>query len=160
MRIPRLVVNLWRSPGTKWVLLVALVLVASLDAWGLSIWPGVVNPNLVGTWGDLVVAALTLVAVVTALHETAIDRRHIRLESLCAVSSWMETRQTGTGKRKWHLLVENGTQFPIFQWWVNPTDVEKPSWHLCSVLHGPLVPGRSTFAIDGYRGESQASAVG
>jgi hypothetical protein len=155
-----LVAALWRSSAMKWVLLGALVLVLSLEAWDLRLWPGVFDPEVVGTWGELAAAALTLVAIVTALHESAVDRRRNRIESLCSVSAWMEARQTGSGKRRWHLLIENGTQFPIFQWWVRPADEIGAAWHLCSALHGPLVPGRSTFLIDGYHGESHASAIG
>jgi hypothetical protein len=142
----------------RWVLLGALAVVLSLDAWGLRIWPGIFDPAIAGTWGEFAAAALTLVAITTALYQAGLERRRGRIESLCSVSSWLEARQTGAGERRWHLLVENGTKFPIFGWWVRPSS--GIGWHLCSSRHGPLVPGLSTYVMDGYTGSDQAHAVG
>lgn len=150
--------SVWRSPAIKPGLLAVIALLISLEAWGVHLFDGQLRAESVGTVGDWVSGAGTVAAVVVALREAAIARDRSRLDSLCAVSAWMELVKTQGGQHVWNVTLLNATAFPIYRWAATPS-VEDADWHLCYPLHGALVPGASQFEIADFAEADHAHAV-
>ena len=149
---------LWRSRLLKPSLLVLCLLLVLLDAWAL-------NSKLMGSirlqWGsagEWVSGIGTVAAVIVALRESSVARYQARLDKLCSVGGWMEIRRQQNGTPYWEITLLNSTDFPIYKWYAEPVG-ELSSWHLCSSVHGSLVPGSSNFEFPGYHGSQQANSV-
>ena len=104
-----------------------------------------------GTMSEWVSAFFTLLALVTALVFSIRAERAATEASLTSVHVWTEAVSQGGGlQKRWILVVQNGTEYPIYRWrviveWINPTTGSSASSGTDQDSKGILLPGRNEF---------------
>lgn len=148
------VVRAWRSVWSRWILLAAVCLLLTMDAYGVSFFgSGRIDPKRVGVLGEWFAGAATAGAVIMAASglrrdrvesELARDRRE--REATGEVYSWVELRQLRPGRRTPVLLVVNRTTNPIYDWEVTLIGCRHRS--ISHATHGPLLPESRVVELD------------
>ncbi|WP_433607903.1 hypothetical protein ACQP2P_34030 [Dactylosporangium sp. CA-139114] len=143
MRLAEIVKWTWRSAGTRWTLLVVLVMVLALPLWGLRPYGKHFDHDSAGTWGDWVTGIGQLAAVITAVVTVLRTERLSRMQVKTAVGAWMAVFQDNA-QPYWAVQFENATRLPLFQWTADSAD---GAVHLCHLHHGLLIPGKTTYEL-------------
>ena len=144
----------WQSPATKWVLVFACILLATLWLWRVPP-AGSATANL-GTWGEWIAGIGAVAAAVVALSAIVIQRQAEDIGRRTAVAAWMDVEvDPDRGQPYWTVKVRNDTGLPIFAW-----DVSSDTGvHLCSRENGPIVPELSRYLLSADEPPDQARAV-
>lgn len=146
----------WLSPATKWVLVFACIILASLWLWGVPPGGSASSANL-GTWGEWIAGVGSVSAAVVALSAIVIQRHEEDVRKRTALAAWMDVEvDPDRGQPYWAVKVRNDTDLPVFEWGINSTD---GSVHLCSQENGPIVPDMSRYLLSTEQPPDQARAV-
>ncbi len=145
----------WQSPATKWILVFACILLATLWLWRVPP-AGSATANL-GTWGEWIAGIGAIAAAVVALSAIVIQRQAEDIGRRTAVAAWMDVEvDPDRGQPYWTVKIRNDTGLPIFAWGItSPTR----SVHLCSRENGPIVPDMSRYLLSAEEPPDQARAV-
>jgi hypothetical protein len=146
----------WLSPATKWVLVFACIVLASLWLWGVPPGGSASGANL-GTWGEWIAGIGSVSAAVVALSAIVIQRHEEDVRKRTALAAWMDVEvDPASGRPYWAVKVRNDTDLPVFEWGINSAD---GSVHLCSQENGPIVPDMSRYVLSTEQPPDQARAV-
>lgn len=138
------------------VLLILLLLIVSLQVWGIALWEGSIDPQRFGNWGEVIsgfgtTAAMT-VAVISLLNERALRRKTDRdeiIQAEAAVYVWLTFADLvdDNGKllrRMWTLRIQNITSAPIYHW---QAIFKSEHEHMCGFNTRPILPGENVFNL-------------
>ena len=146
----------WLSPATKWVLVFACIILASLWLWGVPPGGSANQANL-GTWGEWIAGIGSVSAAVVALSAIVIQRHEEDIRKRTAIAAWMDVEvDPDRGQPYWAVKVRNDTDLPVFEWGINSSD---GSVHLCSQESGPIVPDMSWYLLSAEQPPDQARAL-
>ena len=143
----------WFWQALALVLLLSLITVISLDAWGLSIFGGPVDYVRFGNWSDFLAGAGTLIAVVAAFSAILFDQHKRRADQQNQRTSlyfWLKPESNeldGQEVTVWDVIIENRTNNPIYEWKLIIAGDE--ARHLCNYCKRPLLPceGGNSFNV-------------
>lgn len=141
------------------LLLIAVVVLVTLQAWGLSLFGESVDYLKFGTWGQAASALATTSALIVALTAQYLDRRRARdlqeqtqVEQETAVVLYQDSKVVvidGRSIRVWDVIIQNQTTAPIYDWCLTFGDSGLP---ISSYSKRALQPGSNTFNIPEFDG--------
>lgn len=142
---------------------IIIVLLGLLPLWGLRPWGGAYQPQVAGSWADMVGAFATagalLAGFATLLYQwwhNGRERDERRDSDATQVYVWLKPRRLedrgGRYVRAWFLQFKNNAGHPIFSWTVKfwePQDDAKPMLEaLTGTDEGPILPGETEYRIE------------
>ena len=150
------------SVWTSMTLLMFLLLVISLQFWGLRLFGDSIDYTKAASWGQVIAAIAASIAVVVAVGAMLSEKgryledlERLRRKELTQVYAWLDPRRGDVGQRVWLLSFENGTKVPVYDWTV---ELGKPvNLIVSSATHGPIRPGSSSLSS---RKETNYSSCG
>jgi hypothetical protein len=148
--------KLRRVFSSVWIsstLAVALVLVLSLQAWGLQLFGQQFDYQKAASWGQVIAALAASIAIIVTVgslqadrRRRDADRRRARHNELTQVFAWLEPRVGNDGMRTMLLSFENRTRIPIYEWSIILDEGQQAN--IDSVSKGPIRPGASSLRLD------------